>query len=273
MRNLFLFLKKTATFFEFLLLEIVAFLLIINNDGYQSNAMLSSCNHLVASTYRVADSIKEYFNLDKENLSLIEENTRLKARVLMLETVLSSSLQVDSVGVFKKDYSFLSAKAVYNTIDNIQNYIVIDRGTEDGVSPEMGVIDGDGVVGIVKTTSKHFSLVLPILNVQSRLSCRVNRGGCFGSLVWDAKDARYAMLEEIPRHVKVEVGDSIFTSGLSSVFPEGFLVGVVDDSFLNEDAANHTIKVRLACDFYSVNYVKVVRYDKKEEYDTIKTEI
>jgi rod shape-determining protein MreC len=207
------------------------------------------------------------------NLSLIEENTRLKARVLMLETVLSSSLQVDSVGVFKKDYSFLSAKAVYNTIDNIQNYIVIDRGTEDGVSPEMGVIDGDGVVGIVKTTSKHFSLVLPILNVQSRLSCRVNRGGCFGSLVWDAKDARYAMLEEIPRHVKVEVGDSIFTSGLSSVFPEGFLVGVVDDSFLNEDAANHTIKVRLACDFYSVNYVKVVRYDKKEEYDTIKTEI
>lgn len=272
MRNLLLFLKKTATFFEFLLLEIVAFLLIMQNDGYQSNVILSSCNSFVAGTYRIIDTVKDYFFLSRENRLLVEENTALQERVVMLETALSKYSQTDSLAVDGQEYEFFSAKTVYNTVDNIQNHLVIDKGMVDGVRAEMGVIDGNGVVGIIKTVSNHFAMVIPIINVQSHLSCRIGHNGSFGSLVWDASDSRYALLEEIPRHVAIACGDSVFTSGLSAVFPEGFLVGVIEDFDLSANAANYVIQVRLACDFRSVNYVKVVSYAKKQEYEAIKIE-
>ena len=271
MRNLLLFLKKTATFFEFLLLEIVAFLLIMQNDGYQSNVILSSCNSFVAGTYRIIDTVRDYFFLSQENQLLVEENTALQERVVMLETALSRYSQTDSL-VAGQEYEFFSAKTVYNTVDNMQNHLVIDKGKADGVRAEMGVVNSSGVVGIVKTVSNHFAMVIPIVNVQSHLSCRIGRNGTFGSLVWDARDSRYAALEEVPRHAAVARGDSVFTSGLSAVFPEGFLVGVIEDFELAANAANYTIQVRLACDFRSVNYVKVVSYTKKEEYEAIKIE-
>lgn len=273
MRNLLLFFKKSATFFEFLLLEIVAFLLIMQNEGYQSNVMLSACNRVVATTYRVIDSVEDYFSLSTENQLLVEENVRLQERIIALESALAaSSFQKESLMVFENTYDFIAAKTIYNTVDNIQNYLIIDKGTDDGIEAEMGVVDRNGVVGIVKTSSNHFSMVLPILNVQSRLSCRIGRGGTFGSLVWNAVDSRYAMLEEIPRHVAVECGDSVFTSGLSVVFPEGFLVGIIDDVHLGENSANYELKIKLACDFRSVNYVKVVRFANKQEYEELKTE-
>lgn len=273
MRNLLLFFKKSATFFEFVLLEIVAFLLIIQNEGYQSNVMLSACNRVVATTYRVIDSVEDYFSLSTENQLLVEENVRLQERIIALESALTSySYQTDSLFAMGKSYDFIAAKTVYNTVDNIQNYLIIDKGTNDGIEAEMGVVDRNGVVGIVKTTSKHFSMVLPILNVQSRLSCRIGCSGTFGSLVWDAVDSRYAMLEEIPRHIVVESGDSVFTSGLSAVFPEGLLVGVIDDVSLGENAANYKLKVKLACDFRSINYVKIVRFANKQEYEELKVE-
>ncbi len=261
MHTLLLFFKKTATFFEFLLLELVAFLLIMQNEGYQGNVLLSSCNRVVATVYSCVDAVTDYFFLNTENSRLAAENTALQERVLALENLLTvAQLSGDSLRESEQEYTFLVSKVVYNTVANFQNYMVIDKGAVDGIAPEMGVVEQCGVVGIVKTISEHFATVLPLLNVQSRVSCRIGRGGSFGSLVWDAGDSRFAKLEEVPRHVEVAAGDSIFTSGLSAVFPEGFLVGVVEETHLEKSAANHDITVRLACDFRSVNYVKVVRY-------------
>ncbi len=266
MHTLLLFFKKTATFFEFLLLELVAFLLIMQNDGYQGNVLLSSCNRAVATVYAWADAVTDYLFLSPENRRLAAENTALQERVLALEEQLAeATFCADSSQTTERDYTFVSAKTIYNTVASFQNYIVIDKGAADGIVPEMGVVEPSGVVGIVKTVSQHFATVLPLLNVQSRVSCRIGRGGSFGSLVWDADDARFAKLEEVPRHVEIVAGDSIFTSGLSAVFPEGFLVGVVEQSHLEQSAANHDITVRLACDFRRVNYVKVVRYTHREE--------
>lgn len=259
-----------ATFFEFLLLEIVAFFLIIRGDNYQGDVLLSSCNHVVGETYLMLASVNSYFGLRTENETLLAENALLQERVTMLEdALLRYGVGSDTVLMQGMGCDFVVARVVHASVDGMQNFLVIDKGSADGISYDMGVVDSRGVVGVVKSVSSHFATVMLLINVRARLSCRVGRGGAYCSMVWNADDYRYARLLEVHRHVPLAEGDSIYTSGLSSMFPGGIAVGVVEEYSLDEHAAEYDVKVRLASDFTRLDGVKVVRYRGKAELEEV----
>ncbi len=257
MENIIRFLIKSSTFLEFLLLEVLALFFVFSSDGFQQNVLISSCNNVVATVYEAKTYVEDYFSLREQNKVLAEENSALYAKKQCEEDVL------DTLQVFPFDC--ISAKVIYNTVHKIQNYIVINKGSVDGVAPEMGVVSEQGVVGVVKNVSENYAVVLPILNNQLRISCRLKKSNSFGSLIWGAESPLVASLEEIPHHIEVSKGDTVVTSGFSEIFPSGILVGIVEKSGLKESSANVDITVRLACDFQSVKWVKVIAYEHREE--------
>lgn len=158
---------------------------------------------------------------------------------------------------------------VNNTLDRADNFITIDRGTADSVSAEMGVVCGKGVVGIVGKTASHHSLVISLLNSKSNISCKIKGSGYFGYLRWDGKDVRYTYLRDLPRHAECQKGDTIVTSGYSSIFPEGLMVGIVEDISDSHDGLSYLLKVRLATDFGRLNDVRVIARKGMEEINEL----
>lgn len=269
MRTLIRFLLQYGVYFLFVLLETISFLLIVNHNQFQKSVFLSSSNKVIGSIYAYQQSVYDYFSLARTNGDLAEENVALKNQIVLLQNQLVS-LSTDSTKgnlhiAPEKDVKFLSAKVVNNSTSKLQNYITLNAGSVSGVSPEMGVINEDGVVGIVQTVSDNFSVVIPILNPKSKISCKLKRSNYFGTLAWNGVDYRFAELIDVPRHVQLAVGDSVLTSGYSSVFPEGIMVGKVESFSKKESDNYYKIKVRLAVNFRTLSYVKVIHYLHQSE--------
>ncbi len=197
------------------------------------------------------------------NEDLQWRNAALEAEVIMLrdqtrklsQALLQDSLRsLDSIGKFR----FVIASVINNSVIRPHNYITIDKGTADGIYPEMGVMDQNGVVGVTNVVSDHHARVISLLNPNFRLSCKLRGNDAFGSLVWDGKSPSEALLEELPRQVKFQQGDTIITSGYSAMFPEGIPVGVVIGSTRGEDDNFHTLRIRLLTDFTTLSTVKVI---------------
>ena len=150
------------------------------------------------------------------------------------------------------------AHVVKNTLNRADNYITLDQGSLDGIRPDMGVVDANGVVGIVYKTSPHYALVISLLSSKSSLSCKIVGSEYFGYLRWEGGDSRYAYLKDLPRHAELNKGDTVVTSGYSAMFPEGIMVGVVDDLTDSHDGLSYLVKVRLATDFGKVKNVRVL---------------
>ncbi|MDR0995971.1 MAG: rod shape-determining protein MreC, partial [Tannerella sp.] len=162
-------------------------------------------------------------------------------------------------------YATLPAKVVNNSVAYLSNYITINKGKSDGLHPDMGVLSSEGVVGIISTVSEHYAVVIPILNPKFRLSCKVAGSNYFGSMSWNGRDISYAQLEELPRHVAFQVGDTIVTSGYSSIFPEGVRVGTVSSFKKQRNDNFYALTVKLASDFHDLGTVLVIRnYHQKE---------
>jgi rod shape-determining protein MreC len=163
-------------------------------------------------------------------------------------------------------YEVIIAKVVNNSVSYLSNYVTIDKGREDGVSADMGVVSEGGVVGIVSTVADHYSVVIPLLNPKFRLSCKVLGSSYFGSMSWDGRSTRYAQLEELPRHVEFKEGDTIVTSGFSAIFPEGILVGNVSSFERQRNDNFYSLTVKLATDFHRLSSVMIIKnYRQKEQ--------
>jgi len=162
-------------------------------------------------------------------------------------------------------YAIFKANVVKNSLTRADNYMTLDRGTLDSIRPEMGVVDANGVVGIVYKTSPHYSLVLPLLNSKSSISCKIVGSDYFGYLKWEGGDSRFAYLKDLPRHAEFNLGDTVVTSGYSTVFPEGVLVGTVDDMSDSHDGLSYLLKIKLATDFGKVSNVRVISRSGQEE--------
>ncbi len=197
------------------------------------------------------------------NDDLQRRNAALEAEVVMLRTqnkhlrqdILQDSLRsLDSVGRFE----FVIASVINNSVIRPYNYITIDKGTADGLAPEMGVMDQNGVVGVTNVVGKHHSRIISLLNPNFRLSCKLRGNSAFGSLVWDGRNPSEALLEELPKQVRFHKGDTIITSGYSAMFPEGIPVGTVIGSTRGEDDNFHTLRIRLLTDFTTLSTVKVI---------------
>ncbi len=269
MHNLLKFILRYSNFLVFILLEVVAFLLIVQNNLYPQSSVLSTANRVVAWNYKVVSDITGYFGLRTQNAELAEENMRLRNRLNELEN-LQENVQTDSVYRFAQyDVRYLSAKVVQMTTTQQHNYMTINRGERDGVRTGMGVRNQDGVVGIVRTVGGKYSVVLPIINTHTNLSCRFAKNDYVGTLVWDGRDPRFAQLSDVATHIQVNRGDTIVTSGLSPIFPADIPVGTVEDAELGEGDSYYTIRVRLATNFRRLKYVEVIENDDLDEIETL----
>ena len=232
---------------------------------------------MVSVMYVWSNSVVEFFKLRTANDNLSDENTTLKNQIINLQNKLSTLQKGTPDSILfqippEMEYQFISAKVINCTTNKLQNYITLNKGAEDGLKVDMGVISDEGVVGIVKTVSRRFAVVIPILNPKIEISCKFKRNNYSGSLLWDGKDYRYSNLTDIARHVELTLGDTLISSGLTSTFPEGVPVGYIEDFNIKESDAYYKIKVKLAVNFRKLSHVKVINYlNYNEQKDIEKT--
>jgi len=270
MKNLINFLIQYSVVFLFLFLEIISFTLIVKNQDYQKSVFLSSSNSMVSGMYEWSNSVVEFFKLRAANNNLSEENTALKNQIINLQNKLSTLKPEVSDSIHfrippEMEYQFISAKVINSSTNKLLNYITLNKGAIDGIKIDMGVISDEGVVGIVKTVSKRFSVVIPLLNPKIEISCKFKRSNYSGGLLWSGQDYRYANLTDIARHVQLTLGDTLITSGLTSTFPEGIPAGTIEDFKIKESDAYYQIKVKLAVNFRTLSHVKVINYLNYQE--------
>lgn len=272
------FLLRFKSLLLFLILEAVAVILMVNTNSYHHYVFFSSANVVTGNLGGFVGGISDYFGLRganeellRQNMVLMEQVRDLQTRNNMLEQAISQDslpvlpLAVDTTLSPDRNFRFIEAKILNLTVNRRLNYITLNKGARDGVSDNMGVICSDGVVGTVAMVSEKFSLVLPIINLQSKTSCRLDSCEYLGSLVWDGQDPLYAGLEEIPRHADVKVGDKVCTSGFSDIFPIGIPVGTVSEAEVTDADNFYSIKVRLSADFQRLTGVYVVAFEDNAE--------
>ena len=252
----------------FILLEIVSFSLIIRHNEYQRAIFSESASTLFVNISSTITSIKDYFRLKEMNESLANENILLKNRLekyeFLRDTIIHGTVVQDSIPV----YEYIGAKQVNATYNRTKNYITLNQGRKNGLQKEMAVCTPEGIVGLIQDLSDHFAVVIPLINVDSRISAKIKKNNYYGSLQWDGNDYAYSYLNDIPYHVEVNAGDTIVTSGLSKIFPEGIVVGYVES--VDKETANFLkIKVKLAVDFKRINHVYVILNNKKNEQTSL----
>lgn len=263
MRNLLDFLVKYNYWFLFLFLEAVSFVLLFQFNSYQGSVWFSSANAVTGKLYETSSEIESYFQLSKINSELTQRNLYLEQRLHKLEkqigdsaadSTMEKSLLVKSL----QPYRLIPAKVISMTAGRLDNLITINKGEIDGIKKDMGVVCGTGVVGIVYLTSKHYSIVIPILNSQSNISCVIQGRGYFGYLHWTGGDVSQAYVDDVPRHAHFRLYDNVVTSGYSSVFPAGIIVGKILHVYNSADQMSYRLRVKLSTDFGKLRDVCVV---------------
>ena len=277
MNNLLLFLQKYYYWFVFLILEIVSLGLLFQYNNYQGSVYFTSANVMSGYIHEVQSRIASYFSLQQVNEDLTQQNVRLamelsdlRERLIMPE---DSTNYAPSVKSTLAEYPPLPAVVVNVTLNRKNNFLTINKGEADGVKPEMGVLGGNGLVGVVYKTTAHYSLVMPLINTSSNISCRIRNRGYFGYLRWNAEDSRYAMLEDVPRHATFKKGDLVETSGFSEMFPQGVFVGRIDEIYDSPDGLSYQLKVRLAVNFGHLRDVLILQHRPSEELEILQEEV
>lgn len=274
MRGLIDFFVRQSGWAVFLLFATLSCVMLFRGNPYQQHVYMTSAGAVASAVYRTSNSVTGYFHLRGINEDLQQRTAQLEMELIDLrrqlraagEKIYGDSVPVDSA---LRQYRFIMAHVINNSIARSNNFITIDRGESDGVRPEMGVVDQNGVVGIVNVTGPHTARLISVLNSDLRLSCKVKGSDAFGSLVWDGKSPRRALLEEMPRHVEFALGDTVITSGYSVVFPEGIPVGRVVGHKRDDDDNFYSLSVELFTDFATLSTVRVIENFSKDEIESV----
>lgn len=278
MRNLINFLLKNSSWFVFIFLEIICFYFIFSTNSFQRSVYFNSSNEITGRVYAITGGVLSYFGLRTENEDLLRRNTELQSQISELkeyiyklenDSMKTDAFLADSLGRKHLPQQYILARVESNSISQIYNFMIINKGTNDGVKTDMGVASQNGIVGVVRDVTSNYAVVQPVLNPNSRFSCKILNSTTAGTLVWDGGDSRYASLTEYPKYEKVEVGDTIVTSGFSDIFPEGIFVGIVED-FKSESNDNfYALKVKLSTDFGALKNVFLlnIKDDERKELE------
>ena len=265
MHNLTEFLAKHNHWFVFLVLEVVSMVLLFRYNSYQGRVWFSSANAVTGKVYEWDSAVESYFSLSGVNSQLTQRNAFLEQQVRMLDDSIARLTRSQEAAVTRlssmvpfQGCRLIPAKVVANMVNRYDNLITIDKGSADGVKRDMGVVCGMGVVGIVYLVSEHYSIVIPALNSHSNISCTIQRRGYFGYLRWRGGSSQLAYLEDVPRHAHFKLGDNVVTSGYSSVFPPGVMVGKVLHVFNSADGLSYRVQVKLSTDFARLRDVCLV---------------
>lgn len=257
----------------FLLIELIALLVMFNNNAYQRSVFGRASTAISARCYAITTATKEYFELKMFNRQLAEENARLKMQLDAANRELDQ-LRNDNINAISYHFNdslphdsitkFVTAKVVYNTINQRHNFIIIDKGARHGITPDMGVVNSEGVVGVVQSVTQNYAVVISVLN-EIKISGKFLRNNFLTSVYWDGRSPLYGHMENIPRHMAPQVGDTITTSGYSAIFPEDVPIGIVKKVTQNNTTAEYDAQIAWATNFGTINYVHVVNNSNRPE--------
>ena len=263
MRNLLAFLAKYNHWFVFILLEVICFVLLFRFNNFQGSVYFSSANAVAGKVYEYNSSVTTFFNMSQSNKKLSERNLILEQQVRALtqyiathhgDSLAMEQCQKQALAGFK----LIPAKVIQSTINREDNLITIDKGKADGIHEDMGVACGTGVVGVVYMASDHYSIVLPVINVNSNISVMIRKRGYFGFLHWKGTPSDIAYVDDVPRHARFALGDCVVPNGYSSIFPPGIMVGKILHVFNSSDGLSYRVQLRLSTDFGKLRHVCVI---------------
>lgn len=266
--------KTHLHWFVFLMLETASLVMLFRFNMFHRSVWATQTNALAGTVLEWESDMHSYLELKKINEQLTRENLVLQYNNQILRDELAT-LKHDTTYVellmqdHLADLDVIPAHVINNSVRLKDNIITLDKGYQDGVRGEMGVVSGTGIVGIVSEVSDHYSLVLPVLNSRSSISCRLRGTEFFGSLKWKGGNVLDAYIDDIPLHARFRVGDIVETSGFSSVFPAGIFVGKVSEVLTSQDGLSYELKVRLSLDLATLRDVNIINNPDKAEIDTL----
>ncbi len=273
MHNLLKFIQKYQFFFLFLVLVAIALLLTLARQQYQQSLFLASSNRMIARIYASYSNINTYFSLREVNQRLMEEHARLLDQ--QAESFIITDTQVHQAkdSIIQRRYTYMAAEVINNSVIRRNNYITLNKGSKHGVQPDMGVITLNGVVGIVVNVSRNFSVAMSLLHSDMLVSAKISKNDQLGTLRWEGINHRKASLAYLPPHLELSVGESIVTSGFSTVFPENIFVGTIHDWEIRRGDTFFTAEIELALDFNRLTHVFIVKNLMKEEQEELELSV
>ncbi|AJR03334.1 rod shape-determining protein MreC [Siansivirga zeaxanthinifaciens] len=267
MQQIINFIIRNKTFLLFLLLFSISILFTIQSHSYHKSKFINSANFLTGGVYNSINNIHEYLNLKTQNQILSEENNRLKA-LLYNSKKQKDSTFLDSLS-FETVYKFTSANVIKNSYSATDNILLLNKGTKAHLKQDLGVVSSKGIVGIIDRVNKNYATALSILNTTSKISAQLKKTNHFGTLTWNGKNPSLTQLLDIPKIAPVAKGDTIITSGRSSIFPKGIPVGVIDNFKLDAAENYYEINIRLFNDMTNLEHVYIIENTNKTEISNL----
>ena len=267
MYNLRRFIIKNHFVILFILLEVISLLLLARSQNFQKQRVISTTNDAVGKIYEWSSEVGNYFHLGRTNEQLAEENAWLRQQLsIVIDT---ATVKYD---ISKRDtlYEFIPAQVVNSSINQRNNYIVINKGQADGIRPDMTVISSEGLVGVVADVSRHYASVISLLHSNSIIGVRFKDNQEIGSLVWGTNNYRYGTVKDIATHISLQPGDTVLTNSWSYIIPEDLMVGIVEELHVSSKGDLNSAKISFATDFATLRHVYVINNLHKAELDSLR---
>ncbi len=264
MKELLRFLIRYHFALVFIILESIGITILIQNNTYQKARFVNFTHSVSGNFSKKITGIRDYFALHKENRQLIEENNRLYNLIKGSVNINYTEQEIANKSNLRLKYIFIPARVINNSTNKQFNYIILDKGIQDGIEPDMAVVCNEGIVGVIKEASEHFSSAISFLNRNLQVSAKIKKSGHFGPLEWTGTGHQKARLKDIPHNIDIMTGDTIVTSGYSAIFPENYMIGKISD--FNLTGGNYyEITIHLSTDFKNLRNVQVIKNLYREE--------
>jgi rod shape-determining protein MreC len=273
MRNIYLFLLRNSVLILFLVLQVIALYTLFNFNRFHESVLNMFASEVSGSVYRQTDRVEAYLTLQRENDKLRDQNAQLlsllpSGRLLPDTAVLDKAdSTTDMASDMLRQYQFLSARVISNSVFLQQNYLILHRGSSQGVDPNLAVVGPDGIIGTVVNVSPNMSIVMSLLHRQSKVIAVLKKGSGLGEISWDGKDPALLNLKKIPTTVEVKKGDTVVTSPYSDKFPPGYPIGVVERVEKDQETNTYLLWVKSAVDFNTVQHAYVVQNRLQQEME------
>jgi rod shape-determining protein MreC len=279
MRNVFLFIRRYFNLLFFLLMQAAALTLLFRYNKFHEAAFMGVANEATGRINARYNNVETYFSLKTDNERLRAQNAQL-LNLLRSDydwpdsvlKIVTDTLRIDSLEQYRK-FLYLPAKVISTTVNSQNNYLMLHRGSDQGVGVNMAVVGPEGVIGTVVNVSRNMSVVMSLLHRQSKIVAVLKKGSGFGEVVWDGKNPTFVQAVKIPKTVTVDKGDSVVTSQYSDKYPAGHLIGIVDKVEDDKGTSTYILTLRTATNFYNIQHAYVVKNMQREELDALEKQI
>lgn len=264
MQQIFNFIFKNSNKLLFLLLLGISLALIIQSHSVYRSSFVNSANEITGTFYSRINSLSDYLSLKEQNDKLAFENAQLRS--VLFNNDITKSIFKDSIIIIRDlNIRIIQSRIIHNSYNVSENYLTLNKGTDSGVRPYMGVINNLGIIGIVEKTSKNYATVISILNTKSQINVKIKKSDHFGSLIWNGKNTGFVQLIDVPRLASVRKGDTVVTGGRSDIFPENIPVGTIDKVYTDSKTNYFTLSIKLFNDMTNISHVYIIDNPHRDE--------